>query len=122
MGKRHYYKDYKNINFYVRKRTGLIKRLQKIKPFISGCIVDVARACGNKKCKCARGQKHVSKYLSYRSKDKKRTDHVYIPVKMLEEVTEWNKEYRCIKKIMEEICQIQREIIKKYVRVTKAKK
>ncbi len=122
MKKKHFYKDYKNINFYIRKRTGLIKRLQEINPFINGSILDFARVCGNKNCKCAKGAKHVSKYYSYRSKDKKRTDLIYIPKGILEEVNEWNQEYRRIKKIMEEICQIQREIIKKYVRVTKAKK
>ena len=120
--KKHYYQDYRNINFYIRKRTGLLKKLKDMRPFINGSILDFARACGNKRCKCTRGEKHVSKYYSYRNKDKKRADLIYIPKGILEEVQGWNEEYRRIKQIMEEICQIQREIIKKYVTVTKAKK
>ena len=119
MKKRHFYKNFKNINFYKRKRESLLKDLWNKGLFVSGCIVDVARRCGNKRCKCAKGDKHVSKYLSYRDSNKKRTAHVYIPLDILEEVERWNVEYKRIKKVMEEICQIQREIIRKHVVVTR---
>ena len=35
-------------------------------PLLKGSLVRMARACGNPRCRCARGEKHVSLYLSVR--------------------------------------------------------
>lgn len=93
-----------------------MKKLGKLDPFINGAIVKMARVCGNKNCKCARGEKHISDYFTYRDKYKKRTNMIYIPVAMREEVKRWNAEYKRMKRIVEEICKIQRRIIKKHVK------
>ncbi len=114
--------NYKNINFFARKRTSLIKELQGAEPFINGSIVSMARVCGNKNCKCARGEKHVSSYFSYRDKRKKRTNLIYIPIGMVNEVKEWNAEHKRIKRIIGEICRIQRKIIRQYVKERKRPK
>ena len=99
-----------------------MKELAKVEPFIRGSIVKIARVCGNKNCKCAKGEKHVSEYLTYRHKRKKKTGTIYIPVGMAEEVKEWAGEYKRLKNMMEEICQIQRKIIKQYVKEKKPKR
>ncbi len=109
----------KTISFWIRKRDALLKQLTHPKPFINGAIVKMARKCGNKNCKCARGEKHVSDYFSYRDKYKKRTNMIYIPIDMIEEVKKWNEEYKRMKEIMGEICEIQRKIIKQYVKEKK---
>lgn len=120
MVKKHY--SFKNINFYVRKRTALMKGLAGIEPFIRGSVVKIARACGNANCKCAKGKKHVSEYLTYRHKRKKRTATIYIPLGMAGEVKEWAGEYKRLKDMMEEICEIQRKIIRQYVKEKKRPK
>ena len=112
----------RNINFYARKRACLIRQLGKADPFINGAIVKLARVCGNKNCKCARGERHVSSYFTYRDKHKKRTNIIYIPVGLLGEVREWNAEYKRLKRIVEEICEIQRKIIRQYVKEKKRPK
>ena len=99
-----------------------MKKLARVEPFIRGSIVKIARVCGNKTCKCAKGEKHVSEYLTYRHKHKKKTSTIYIPVGMVEEVRRWAREYRKLQELAEEICEIQRKIIKQYVREKKRPK
>lgn len=113
---------FRNINFHIRKRTALIKELGKLEPFIRGSIVKIARVCGNKTCKCSKGEKHVSEYLTYRHKHKKRTSTIYIPLGMVEEVRKWAEQYKELKRITEDICEIQRKIIRQYVREKKRPK
>jgi NAD(P)H-flavin reductase len=112
----------KNIGWCVRKRGALIKELAKIQPFLRGSIVKIARVCGNTNCKCAKGEKHVSDYLTYRHKYKRKTSTIYIPVAMVDEVRQWVDEYRRLQQIMEEICDIQRAIIRQYVTEKKPKR
>jgi hypothetical protein len=113
---------FRNTGFHIRKRQALMKELARVKPFIRGSIVKIARVCGNKTCKCAKGEKHVSDYLTYRHKYKKKTSTVYIPVGMVEEVRQWAREYRRLQELAEEICEIQRRIIKQYVKEKKRSK
>ncbi|TLN00262.1 hypothetical protein FDZ71_14645 [bacterium] len=44
----------------------------------------MSRTCGNKRCKCASGQKHVSLYLNARIGDQRKM--VYVPKEMEESV------------------------------------
>lgn len=52
--------------------------------FICGSVVAMARRCGKKGCRCQRGEKHVSLYLSIQIDGKRRM--VYIPADMETEV------------------------------------
>ncbi len=45
-------------------------------PMIVGSLYQIRRSCGNTRCKCARGQLHVSWYLSRRTGG--RTKLIYI--------------------------------------------
>jgi len=51
---------------------------------ICGSVVSMARTCGKKGCRCTRGEKHVSFYLSTKVEGERRM--VYIPPEMEEEV------------------------------------
>ena len=110
-----------NIRWLKRKRAGLIKQLQRAKPFIDGSVVKIKRTCGNKEhCHCGKGILHESYYLTY--KEKKKTRTIYIPVDMEDEVREWSKEHKRIKGIIREICRCQKAIIKRYVKEKRRKK
>jgi len=113
---------YKNINFYLRRRAALIKELGRVGPFINGSVVKIAHVCGNKNCRCARGEKHISTCLTFRHRHKKMTSTLYIPVNMVEEVRQWRNEYRRIKRILEEACEIQKKIIRQHVTEKRAKR
>lgn len=110
----------KNSNFYIRQRQARLKEIQNIGPFIAGSMVKIAHTCGNSNCKCARGEKHVNYYLTYKEKRKTRTK--YIPVAMEEEVKKWTEEYKRLKKLIEEVSELQKKIIKRYGVEKKAKR
>ena len=116
-------KDYRlkaNINWLKRKREALLKELAATGPFVDGSIVKVRRKCGNKNCRCARGEKHECLYLMYKVKGI--TTGVYIPVDLEKEVKEWSQEYKRVKEIIREICRAQKSIIRRYVKEKRLKK
>lgn len=51
---------------------------------ICGSVVSMARTCGKAGCRCAKGEKHVSLYLSTKVEGTRRM--VYIPPELAEEV------------------------------------
>jgi hypothetical protein len=51
---------------------------------ICGSVVSMARTCGKAGCRCARGEKHVSLYLSVKMEGRRRM--VYIPPELEQEV------------------------------------
>jgi hypothetical protein len=51
---------------------------------IYGSVVSMARTCGKAGCRCARGEKHVSLYLSTKVEGKRRM--IYIPEELEAEV------------------------------------
>lgn len=104
----------------ILRRDALIKRLGKIKPFIAGSVVVVERACGNPNCKCHKGKKHPGYYLTW--KEKKKTRGLYIPVDLVENVQEWNEEYKLIKDIIQEISEIQKTIVRRHVKHRRARR
>ena len=103
-----------NTKWLKRKRASLMKRIGNAKPFVTGSVVTVRKRCGNKNCKCAKSNyRHELFYLMY--KVKKVTKGVYIPVDMVEEVKAWSGEWKVIKGLVDEICEIQKSIIKRHV-------
>jgi hypothetical protein len=109
-----------NINWLKRKRSALLKKLAACGPFVDGSVVKVRRRCGNKNCRCARGEKHESLYLMYKVKGV--TSGVYIPVDLEEEVKEWSREYKRVKRIIREISRAQKSIIRRHVKEKRLKK
>jgi len=103
-----------NIRYYTRLRDGRLKELGKVKPFISGSLVTIRRRCGNKRCRCTRGELHMGFYLTH--KKNKKTKTIYVPVKLHNEVVKWIQEYKRIKKVMEDVTRLQRLIIRRFVK------
>lgn len=102
----------KNSNAYRREAAARLKKLAGFGPMIDGSLVVVRRRCGNPRCKCAKGEKHPAHYLTRKVKGK--TQGLYIPVDMVQEVRAWNQEHRRLKKLVAEICERQREVVKLY--------
>ena len=110
-----------NIAWLTRKRDGLIKKLSEVGLFVDGSLARVKRRCGNKNCKCyLLGQKHESYYLMYKVKGV--TKAVYVPVDLEDEVREWNRQYKKLKKIIAEISKTNKETIRRHVEEKRLKK
>ncbi len=79
----------------------------RLKPHISyrelvrGTLSVRERVCGKPNCKCARGKKHVSLFLS-RGKNGK-VEQLYIPKDKEELARSWVKGYREIQSLLEKI-------------------
>ena len=66
---------------------------------ICGSVVSMARTCGRAGCRCERGEKHVSLYLSTKVEGKRRM--VYIPDELQEEVRRRVAAYREVQQLTE---------------------
>ena len=81
------------------------------KEFIRGTLSVRERVCGKPNCKCQRGEKHVSLFLT-RSKDGK-IEQLYIPKEKEQLVHQWVKNYRDAQELMEKISSIYWHKLKK---------
>ena len=78
---------------------------------IKGSPVNIARECGQPNCRCRKGKKHVSLYVSRSVKGK--TTMTYIPHRYEEAVKEGVAEYRRISSVLDELSEATLEAIKK---------
>lgn len=73
-------------------------RLPCINDVIRGSIVAMERACGKKNCRCLKGRKHKSLYISQYHKGAGRM--VYIPKANEEKVLRLVKNYQLLKSVI----------------------
>ena len=66
---------------------------------ICGSVVSMARTCGKARCRCERGEKHVSLYLSTKVEGKRRM--IYIPDELEQEVRRRVAAYREVEQLTE---------------------
>lgn len=95
----------------LRKKKRILKILRVNSMIIKGSPVSLARVCGRPNCRCRKGKKHVSLYLSRSLKGK--TTMMYIPHRYEDAVQEGVAEYKRILKILDEFSQANLEAIKK---------
>ena len=100
---------------FERRAASLSRRQAAVGPFVAGTLVCVRHRCGNARCRCARGEGHVSWRLTYKGKRQK-TVTVYVPVDRVEEVRQWVRNYRAFKKLAAEISAAQLARVRLYVR------
>lgn len=94
--------------------------LGKPRPFIAGSLVKIQRRCGNPNCRCAReGPKHEAHLLTTKVKGK--TQSIYVPVDMLEEVRRWCRQYRAVKAGIKEASDCCEQLIRLYAKEKRAR-
>lgn len=54
----------------------LLARIRALGPMVHGSVVQAARTCGKKGCRCSRGEPHTAFYVSRRVAGKTRLEHV----------------------------------------------
>jgi len=109
-----------NSLWFERRTKSLLRRLGLVGPFVAATLACVKHRCGNRRCRCASGQKHPSWRLTYKDKEQK-TVTVYVRVGLLEEVRQWVKNYRAFKDIASEISDAQLQRVRLYVREKRRK-
>lgn len=89
-----------------------LEALGQVDVFVAGSLGKIRRKCGNPNCRCAQGgdERHPAYLLT--SKVKGKSKAIYVPVDMVDEVQEWSREYRRIKKQLNEISALSEELIR----------
>jgi len=95
------------------RRDAKLKLLARVGPVLQGSLAEIRVTCGNRNCRCARGQKHVSHILKRQVRGK--TQSLYVPVDMVEEARRWVAEHRRVKRLLGEISELNRSILRAYV-------
>lgn len=93
-----------------RMREARLKRFRQARPFLGASLVRIARLCGNPRCRCARGQKHASFYLTLKQAGKTRT--FYVPLAALPEVRLWVQEHRRLKTLFREVSHLSLALLR----------
>lgn len=68
---------------------------------LRGTLTVREHTCGKLNCKCARGEKHVSLYLTRSKKGK--IEQLYISASKEKDVRKWVKQYKVVQRLLEEI-------------------
>ena len=89
------------------------KDLQAQSPVLAASLVTIRRTCGNPNCRCARGQKHLGHYLTWKVQGKTHT--AYVPVDLVPQVKQWTQEHRRLKTLIGQITQLTLALIQTHV-------
>ena len=84
-----------------RKVRSELAKILHDREFVRASLVTMSRVCGNPNCRCAKGEKHVSLYLSHSQGG--RTRKLFVPKKYEARVKRWIENYRRVRQLMEEV-------------------
>jgi hypothetical protein len=93
------------------RRGKLVREMADLYGMLQGSIVKLYRRCGREGCRCRKGKKHgPAYYLS--TKEKGRTQMLYIPKERLGKARTAVREYKKLKEHLEQIIEINREMFR----------
>jgi hypothetical protein len=96
-----------------RMRDARVAQLVARGPVLMGSLVRIAKHCGRAGCHCHMGEKHVGWYLTRPVNGKTQT--TYVPQELVPEVQGWIAEQRRLKKLVAEISELNRALIRAHV-------
>jgi len=101
-------------------RDARVRRLAQAGPLMAGSLVRIAKHCGRPGCHCQDGRKHVGWYLTRYVAGKTQT--TYVPLDMVEEVRSWVETHRRVKRLIAEISELNRALVRLHVTERKRRK
>jgi hypothetical protein len=96
-----------------QKQKRLMQSLPDLTAILRGSLIERYKRCGKPGCSCAKGRGHGPKYYLSVSKPGRRPEMDYVPQDYLERVQEQLNNFRKIKLILEELCEINRELLRR---------
>jgi len=101
------------------RRFQLWRELVNQPDFVRGSVVELHRPCTRPECRrCRTGERHPATYLSF--KQAGRTRLLYLPAPVQEQAREWVENCRALMTLIEQICEVNREILTALGRETAA--
>lgn len=83
------------------ERSKLLNRVMRPRKMVNGSLYQMGRSCGNPNCKCARGEKHVSWYLSRKIARKTKLTYIgrIVPAWLAESVKRYQHHQKLLARI-----------------------
>ena len=101
----------KQIGFYKKKISGLIKQLSQSDEMLQGSVIEKYVKCGKGNCRCTEGEGHGPVYyLSF--KEKGVTKLIYLPHDEVDKVKHQVEKFQKFKQIGSEVVMMNREILR----------
>jgi len=107
---RHISKDNLDLSSLYRRRRNLMQKLHGLGHLLRGSLVELGISCGRPGCRCQRGEKHRSTYLSLSLRGK--TKMIYVPKTLVLELQGWIANYHKAKAIIEELSWLNAQILR----------
>ena len=95
----------------LKKRRRITKQMPKAEECVRGSLVMMNRSCGKLNCRCQKGPKHKSIYLSQSYKGKTRM--IYLPQGSEDKAHQYVKNYRKIRGILNSVSDINIKLLTK---------
>ena len=100
-----------------RRRTSLLRQLPAPQAILRGSLIERYKRCGKPGCKCATGPGHGPKYYLSISRSGEHPQMDYVPQGYVPQVREYLANYQRTREILEEICTINRELLRRRERL-----
>ena len=96
-----------------RRRAALVRQLPPLDALLRGSLIERYKRCGKPGCKCADGPGHGPKFYLSVTPAKGRPQQDYVPLDYHDQVSELLDNYRTTRQIFEDICEINRELLRR---------
>jgi hypothetical protein len=96
-----------------KRRTALLRQLPPLQAILRGSLIERYKRCGKPGCKCADGPGHGPKYYLSVSYPGLRPQMDYVPQESYTQTAGFLANYRRAREILEEICEINRELLRR---------
>jgi hypothetical protein len=100
-----------------RRRSDLVRNLPPLDTILRGSLIERFARCGKPNCKCANGPGHGPKHYLSVSMPKSRPHLNYVPQAYYEQVSAHLDNFIRIRAALEEICEINRELLRRRERL-----
>lgn len=96
-----------------QKRHALLRRLPALQRVLRGSLIERYKRCGKPGCQCAQGPGHGPKYYLSVSQPGRAPEMDYLPSEYHRQVGQFLTNLRRVREILEEVCQINRELLRR---------
>lgn len=96
-----------------QRRRHLVEQLPPQEAILRGSLIERYKRCGKPGCKCASGRGHGPKYYLSVSHPGARPQMDYVPQGALEQVRTYLGNYQRLRALLEEICAINSELLRR---------
>jgi hypothetical protein len=96
-----------------KRRQTLLRQLPPLDAILRGSLIERYKRCGKPGCKCADSPGHGPKYYLSVSYPGLRPQMDYVPQEFFDQTTELLANYHRVRELLEQICEINRELLRR---------